>query len=161
MVLNIITEPNPALHKAARFLAPEEVKSDEIQKLISDLFETMYEKEGVGLAAVQAGRPLHICVIAGNYAKDKKDLVLINPKIKPASIFKEWGEEGCLSVPDVYGKVKRRKKIKVTALDKTGQQINFTASDFFARIIQHETDHLNGILFIEKAKGLHAVEPRL
>ncbi len=160
MVLPIVLEPNPILHQVGKDLTREEVKSTKIQKLIKDMIPTMYAKDGVGLAAPQVGESIQLCVIAKNFTPDqKKDLVLVNPKWQKLSVFRVWDEEGCLSVPEVYGQVRRYKKIKVEALNEKGEKISFTAQDFFARIIQHEVDHLNGILFIEKAKNLRREQP--
>jgi len=163
MLLNILIEPNPELHKLAADVNPADIGSPKIRKLIANMTETMYGRDGVGLAATQVGQPIQLCIIAKqfNLVNDKKDLVLINPKWEKSSIFKVWDEEGCLSVPELYGKVRRYRKIKVRALDENGKSISFTASDFFARVIQHEVDHLQGILFIEKAKELHEVEKEL
>ncbi|MBU0546020.1 peptide deformylase [Patescibacteria group bacterium] len=163
MLLNILQEPNPALHKQAEEIPPVDVENPKTQKLVADMIETMYERDGVGLAATQAGKPLQLCIIAKQYniLDENKDLVLVNPKWEKSSILKVWDEEGCLSVADIYGKVRRYRKIKVSALDEKGRKLNFSATDFFARVIQHEVDHLQGILFIEKAKDLHEVEKEL
>jgi len=162
MLLHILTEPNPLLHKIADNLSLEQVKSDEIQKLIKGLIETMYAKDGVGIAATQAGKLFQVCVIAIEFTQKKeKDLVLINPQWEKSSILREGGEEGCLSVPGIYGLVRRYKKIKVKALDEHGNRIEFTANNFLARIVQHEADHLNGMLFIEKAKKIHGLEQEI
>ena len=158
MTLKIITEPNPILHKVSKELTLDKLKSKKIQDLIKQMAPTMLLKDGVGLAAPQIGKSLQICVIHKNYTtKKNKDLILVNPTWKKVGIFRDWDEEGCLSVPDTYGKVKRYKKIKVEALNEKGEKLKFTASNFFARVIQHEVDHLNGILFIKKAKGIHKV----
>lgn len=162
MVRKIITEPNPILRKTGKLLSGPDFLSPETQKIIADLAETMYEKDGVGIAAPQIGESVQICLIAKDYTNDKeKDLVLINPVWQKKTIMKAWGEEGCLSVPDVFGDVKRYKKITVKYIDENGQPGTLTAEDFFARIIQHEVDHLNGILFIDKAKKLHKIENQL
>jgi peptide deformylase len=156
MILETIIEPNPILHKKSKELTLEEIQTEDIQNLIKQMIPTMYLKDGVGLAAPQINRSLQICVIHKNYTDKKdKDLVLVNPVWKKVGIFKDWDEEGCLSVPNTFGKVKRYKKIKVKALDRDGNKLEFTASNFFARVIQHEVDHLNGILFIEKARDIH------
>ena len=149
------------MHKVADNLTLEQIKSDKIQKLISDLKDTMYAQgHGVGIAATQVGKLVQVCVIEKEFSLDKsKDLILINPQWQKASILRDWDEEGCFSVPNIYGKVKRYKKIKVQALDEKGNKLEFIANNFLARIIQHEVDHLNGILFIEKAKDLHKYEP--
>ena len=162
MLLSITTEPNPLLRQVSRDLTAAEIKSTKIKDFIKDLTETMYVKDGVGIASVQAGQPIQLCVIAKAYTSKKdKDLILINPQFEKASLLREWDEEGCLSVPSIYGSVRRYKKIKVRALDENGEEIKFIAVDFFARIIQHEIDHLNGVLFIEKAKKLHTYEKKL
>ncbi len=163
MVYDIIIEPNPILHQRSADVVISEIPTKEIQKFIKDMVETMYVKDGVGLAAVQVNKPIQLLTIVKEYndLNKKEDLCLINPSWTKASAFKAWDEEGCLSVPEVYGKVKRYTKIKVKALDKNGKPIEFVAEKFFARIIQHEVDHLNGILFIEKAKDLHKIKKEL
>lgn len=160
MILNVPKEAeSPVLKEVSRSLTLEEIQSAEIKKFTKDLIETMYYKNGVGIASVQVARPIALCVIAKDFTPGKKaDLVLINPSFEKASILRDWDEEGCLSVPKIYGKVRRYKKIKVTALDVTGKKIQFIASNFFARICQHEIDHLNGVLFNSKAKNLHGLE---
>ncbi|MFA6486711.1 MAG: peptide deformylase [Candidatus Magasanikbacteria bacterium] len=160
MILPITTEPNPILHQVGARLSVAELKSDKIQKFIIDLTETMYQADGVGIAAPQVNQSIQLCVIAKQYSGRGAgaDLVLVNPVWTKMSVLKKTDEEGCLSVPHIYGKVKRYTKIKVKALDSNGRPIEFIAKDFPARVIQHETDHLNGILFIEKAKDLHKIE---
>ncbi|HSR88947.1 MAG TPA: peptide deformylase [Candidatus Udaeobacter sp.] len=159
MILEITKEPNPLLHQVSKNLTAEEINSKEIKEFVGNLIETMYAKDGVGIASVQVGNPIQLCIIAKNFTPSKKeDLILINPSFEKKSILREWSEEGCLSVPNIYGSVRRFKKIKVSALNAKGEKVEFMATDFFARIIQHEIDHLNGILFIEKAKKLHTYE---
>jgi len=159
MILPVTTEPNPLLHQVSKNLTAEEINSKEIREFLGNLIETMYAKDGVGIASVQVGNPIALCVIAKDFTPEKlSDLVLINPEFKKTSVLREWDEEGCLSVPNIYGSVRRYKKIKVSALNVKGEPIEFIATEFFARIIQHEIDHLNGILFIEKAKKLHTYE---
>lgn len=161
MSLQIITEPNKLLHAVAETLSIEQVKSKEINNLASELRDLMYAQDGVGIAATQVGALIKLCIIAKECVPAKeRDLILINPEWKKASTLREWGEEGCLSVPEIYGLVKRYKKIRVNALNAQGQVINFIAQDLFARVIQHEADHLNGILFIEKAKKLHKAKKK-
>lgn len=162
MILDILTEPNPILRQAGRKLSAADISDPKFRRFIDDLTETMYEKDGVGIASPQTGESIMMCVIAKNFTPDKtKDLVLINPVWEKRSVTRVSGEEGCLSVPLIYGKVKRYKKIKVNALDENGSPVEFDANDFFARIIQHEIDHLNGILFIDKAKGLYKIEKKI
>jgi peptide deformylase len=160
MVYDIVFEPTAMLHARSADVNPAEIKTREMQKFIKDMIETMYIKDGVGLAAVQVGRPIQLFTLIKtfNTLDPTEDLCLINPSWKKLSLLKSPDEEGCLSVPRIFGKIKRYKKIKVTALNKKGEKIEFIAENFFARIIQHEVDHLNGHLYIEKATGLHRVE---
>ena len=146
--LKILTNPNPLLRRQGRDLSFAELKSSKIQELIKDMTETMYKADGIGLAATQIGENVNLAVIA---VKDG-ELVLVNPKIVRYGLLKEHGEEGCLSVPGVWGTVKRSKSIKVKAMGLDGKTFEFKANGFFARVVQHETDHLNGILFIDKAE---------
>ncbi|MBU1165056.1 peptide deformylase [Patescibacteria group bacterium] len=125
-------------------------KSKEFQQLILDMDKTMQEKDGLGLAAPQIGKNINMVVINTSDGS----IVLINPKIMRKSWKKESAEEGCLSLPDIYGMVNRHKIIRVTAFDKQGKKIKFIAEDLFARVIQHEIDHLRGVLFIDKAKEI-------
>ncbi len=162
MLLEIFSEPNPILRKVAKQLTKEDIDSKKFKKFIKDLTETMYIRDGVGIAAPQVGESLMVCLIAKDFTPTKeKDLVLINPVWEKKSIIKTLDEEGCLSVPGVYGWVKRYKKIKVKALDEHGSTICFEAEDFPARVIQHEVDHLNGILFIDKTKKIRHAEKTL
>lgn len=148
MILPIITLPNPILRQRARELSPDEIKTSAIQKLIFDMKETVGPAGGIGLAAPQVGHSLRLIVIA----LQNRLMALINPEITNFSWRKETAEEGCLSVPQKFGAVKRARAIKVRALNENGEIIKFKAKDLFARVIQHEVDHLNGILFIDRAK---------
>ncbi len=159
MVYDIVFDPNPLLHKRSADIDPATITSREMQKCIKDMIETMYVKDGVGLAAVQVGKSIQLCTIVKSYnTYSKEDLCLINPTWEKLSKDTTNDEEGCLSIPELYGKVKRYSKIKVRAYDKKGKLIEFIAEDFFARIIQHEYDHLDGHLYTEKASDLHHAE---
>lgn len=160
MVYDILIEPNPILHARAADVNPADIPTREMQKFFKDMVETMYVKDGVGLAAAQVGVDKQVCTIikTHNSLNPREDLVLFNPRWEKLSRGQEWDEEGCLSVPGLYGKVKRYLKIKVRALDKRGRPVEFVAENFFAKIVQHEVDHLNGHLYIEKAKDLHSTE---
>lgn len=160
MLLDVTFEPSPILHKKGRDLTVAELSTPEFKKLVKDMTETMYVKDGVGIAAPQVGESLQLCVIAKKFSPMNKneDLVLVNPIWKKTSISKAWDVEGCLSVPEIYGEVKRYTKIKVQALNQFGEKIEFEAKDFPARIVQHELDHLNGVLFIEKARKLQRIK---
>ena len=148
MPLTIITEPNPILRQKAKEINKEELKSPGMKELILGMKEIVETAGGVGLAAPQVAKSLRLIVIF----LDNKKLILINPEIIKYSWRKEYAEEGCLSVPGNFGKVRRSKTIKVKALDEEGKNMEFTANNFFARVIQHEIDHLDGILFIDKIK---------
>jgi peptide deformylase len=159
MVYDIVFEPKEILHKKSKELSDQKINSKKTKQFIKDMVKTMYAKDGVGLAAVQVGQLQQLCTIVKQYnsINKKEDLCLVNPRWTKINKHQEWGEEGCLSVPGVFGKIKRYTKIKVRALDKNGEKLEFIAEGFFAKIIQHEVDHLNGRLYIEKAKDLHKV----
>ena len=161
MVYDIVFDPEPMLHRPSAPMDPAAITGRETQKFIKDMAETMYVKDGVGLAAVQIGKPIQLCTIVKqfNAFNAREDLCLINPRWTKISRHKTWDEEGCLSVPGLYGKIQRYTNIKVNALDGKGRPIEFVAENFFARIIQHEIDHLNGHLYIETAKDIHPAEP--
>lgn len=137
--------PDPILYKKSR----EVEKVDErIKELINDLMDTMYESDGVGLAAVQVGVRRRVLVIDD---RDGNILKMVNPEIT----FHEGnqlGKEGCLSVPGYQGDVERYEKVRVKYLDETGEEKEIEAEDFLARIIQHEYDHLEGIIYTDVAK---------
>ena len=161
MIKEILIEPNPILRQAAAEADADFIASPKFSELKKNLIDTLYSRDGAGIAAPQLGVSVAICVIGKNFTPEKKrDLILVNPVWTKSSLLTAVGEEGCLSVPDVWGKVKRYKKIKVKSLDENGQPINFIAEDFFARVIQHEVDHLRGILFIDKAKDLYTFEKK-
>lgn len=160
MTLEITTIPNPILRQTAKPIDTKTIADPEFQKFLDDLVETMYVKDGVGIAAPQVNRSIQVCVITKKYSTYEKgqDLVLINPFWEKLTRLQTKEEEGCLSIPHIVGKVKRYKKIKVRALDRRGKPIEFEANGFFARIAQHEIDHLNGILFIDRTEELFEIK---
>jgi len=121
-----------------------------IRKLIDDMAQTMYNADGVGLAAPQVGVSLRVIVLD----VDDELIELINPIIIKSEGC-ELGNEGCLSVPGVFGEVERFSEVTVTGLNRYGKNITITGTGLLARALQHEIDHLDGILFIEKAKTIH------
>lgn len=149
-ILPINTHPDEFLRNKTKDLSLEEVSSSEIQSFIDDLVLTMRKKDGIGLAAIQVGKLQSITAI------DTKDevLILINPKIVSKSLLKSASEEGCLSLPGIYGIVSRPKNIRVNGLSREGKEINMKMKGLLSRVTQHEIDHLNGILFIDKAKKI-------
>ena len=148
MIREILTHPNPKLYEKSLPIKVEDVSAGKYSKLISDMIETMNSKQGIGLAAPQIGELIRIVII------NTKDgpLPLLNPEIIKKSWRKSTDEEGCLSVPETYGSVKRSHSIEVKAYSQFGKEIKFKASGLFARVIQHEIDHLDGVLFIDKVK---------
>ncbi len=153
-VLEILQYPHPMLREKCRYLSPEEIRSDAIQTLIRDMIETMYAFEGtVGLAAPQVGHPVHLMVIDA-LAKTTRDKlkVIINAEIIQQSQWK-YAREGCLSFPEYLVTVKRARKVTGTYYDQTGTLQTEPFRDFEAVILQHEADHLEGILFIDRLQN--------
>ena len=127
---------------------------DEVKTLIDDMFETMYDANGVGLSAVQVGVLKSVITIGFDDDDGNKiEMALINPVIIEENDEEECGEEGCLSVPDIRDDVYRSITIKVKYLDIEGVEQILEASDFFARVLQHEIDHTNGIIFIDRLES--------
>jgi peptide deformylase len=127
----------------------------ELKKLVADMFETMYDAPGVGLAAIQVGVPKRIVTIdATRGEEEKRPLALINPEILWLSDEKLVHEEGCLSIPEYTDEVERPAKIKARFLDLEGRTIEIEAEELFARVLQHEIDHINGVLFIDHLSKL-------
>jgi len=143
MLLKIQTgQNNPILRKKSE---PVKKLTTEIKRLIFDMFQTMRVKDGLGLAAPQIGKSLRIIVVNAGY-----DICIINPQITKSSEEKEVQTEGCLSLPEVYVPVERCKEIEVEGLNEKGEEIKLMVKDLLARIIQHEIDHLDGILIVDK-----------
>lgn len=159
---------NPVLRDFAEPVPLEEIKGDKIKKIIEGMKNALAkEEEGVAIAAPQIGASLRIFVVSkkifelldgGKNAQNKfKDLVFINPEIIKLSKDKEVMEEGCLSVRDYYGKMKRATKAAVRAYDENGNVFERGGSRLLAQIFQHEVDHLNGILFTDTAKDVQKI----
>lgn len=148
-ILNILHYPDERLHKVAR---PVDKVDDGIRRLIDDMAETMYQAPGIGLAATQVD--VHLRVIVIDVSEDKTGLMaLINPRILQAdghTIF----EEGCLSVPGIYEEVERAQHVVIEALDRDGKSFKLEAEGLLAICIQHEMDHLEGKVFVEKLSRL-------
>ena len=157
-ILKVARMGHPVLRAKARPLEKAEIRSAAIQKLIDDMIDTMAEYHGVGLAAPQIHEGVRIFVAALDAGDDDEEesepIAVINPEITivGSDIVEDW--EGCLSIPDVRGRVPRAREIKVRAFDRTGARIELSAHDFPARVIQHETDHLDGVLFFDRMKSL-------
>lgn len=159
-ILKVARLGNPALRRVAEGLPLDQISSGQLQKFIDDMVETMKEHDGIGLAAVQVHESKQVVVleVADNPRYPQKPSVplsvLINPKITPLSndIEEDW--EGCLSIPELRGRVPRYKSIRVQARDRNGKELDFVASGFHARVIQHEWDHLNGKVFLDRMRDL-------
>lgn len=166
-IRKIETTPSSILRKKAKKVFKIDNK---IKKLILDMKETMQESGGIGIAAPQVGESLRIIVVElkGGKRKNGEEMptfpltVCINPEIKKCSKKTEIGEEGCLSVPDLWGSVERFKDIELVAEDENKKQIKISASDLVARVFQHEIDHLDGILYTDRAdyKTLHKINSK-
>jgi peptide deformylase len=162
MILEVVKYGHPALRQKGERIGKI---TPEIKKLVADMFETMHENHGIGLAAQQVGRALQLLVIDLRDVKDRPSwlelaglaapvndfmpLVLINPELKPGG-EPVAGGEGCLSFPEMFAEITRLESVDVKALNEKGKPIEFRCGGLLARAIQHEVDHLNGILFIDR-----------
>jgi peptide deformylase len=159
-ILKVARMGHPVLRAKARSLDKSDIKSAAIQRLIDDLIDTMVEYHGIGLAAPQVHESVRIFVAALDAAEDGEEaepVVLINPEIAivGSDIVDDW--EGCLSIPDIRGRVPRAREIQLRAFDRKGDRIELHAHDFPARVIQHETDHLDGVLFFDRMRSLETL----
>jgi peptide deformylase len=155
--LQIVTYPHPTLRHKSQ---PIKRVDANLRKMVSQMFELMYEARGVGLAANQVDLPFRLFV--ANLQSDPEEgeeLVFINPVIsRPKGL--EEKEEGCLSLPELYGPVKRPETVQVTAYTLRGEEIEAKLSGFAARVVQHETDHLDGVMFIDRLSETEAMAAR-
>jgi peptide deformylase len=166
-ILKVARMGHPVLRARAKPLDAADIKSPRIQQLIDDMFETMQEYQGVGLAAPQVHESVRLFVAGFAPGVDDDDdeeeeervplMALINPEITIVGddTAEDW--EGCLSIPDVRGRVPRAREIKVKAYDRRGRRIEINARGFTARVIQHETDHLDGVLFFDRMESLETL----
>ncbi|REL31237.1 peptide deformylase [Thalassotalea euphylliae] len=144
-VLSVLRFPDERLRTKAE---PVTQVNDEIRKIVDDMFETMYDENGVGLAATQVN--IHQRIVVMDCSDDKSDpLTLINPEIINKSDETFINEEGCLSVPGCYAKVTRHEQVTVKALDRDGNEFTRDADELLSICIQHELDHLAGVLFVD------------
>jgi peptide deformylase len=174
-ILKVARMGHPVLRARAKPLEPADIKSPVIQQLIDDMFETMQEYQGIGLAAPQVHESLRLFVagIAPKVVDDDEDddddddddeeddrvplMVLINPEITIVGDGTADDWEGCLSIPDIRGRVTRAREIKVRAYDRRARRIEISARNFMARVIQHETDHLDGVLFFDRMQSFETL----
>jgi peptide deformylase len=150
---------HPVLRELARPLEKSDLKSPFVQKLIDDMIETMHEYHGVGLAGPQVheGRRIFVALLDEEPGPDSDAVVIINPEIVPNAQTREEGWEGCLSIPEIRGMVPRFTDITVRALDRDGKAIELQLKGFPARVAQHETDHLDGVLFFDRMTSLQSL----
>ena len=160
-LLKIIRLGHPKIRQEAEPVSLEELHSSEIQRLIDDMVETMRDAHGVGIAAPQVHVAKQIIVIEVSPENPRYPnqpavplMVLLNPTIVDHAETTEEGWEGCLSVPDLRGLVPRWTRVSVNGLDRRGQSVQLDAEGFFARVIQHEVDHLNGRVFLDRLPDL-------
>jgi peptide deformylase len=155
-ILKVAHMGHPVLRERARPLDKSELKDPFLQKLIDDMIETMHEYHGVGLAGPQVHEGLRLFVALLDEDPDSKSeaTAIINPEIVPNGSDKCEGWEGCLSIPDIRGMVPRFSDITVVALDRLGWRVERRLKDFPARIAQHETDHLDGVLFFDRMSSM-------
>lgn len=158
-ILKVARMGHPVLRQKARPIEPRELKTVLLQRLIDDMIDTMYEYGGVGLAAPQVheGLRLFVASLDPDGKGESEPIAIINPEIAPmgAEIVEGW--EGCLSIPDIRGRVPRAQHIKLAALGRDGKRLEIDAQEFPARVIQHETDHLDGILFFDRMRSFETL----
>jgi peptide deformylase len=162
-ILKVARLGHPILRRVAEPVSPEAIRAPEIQRLIDDMLETMDEYDGAGLAApqVHVSRRIVIYGVRSNPRYPDADevplTVLVNPTITPASRDVEEDWEGCLSVPEMRGMVPRVTRVKVDGLDRDGKPLRFTAQGFHARVVQHECDHLDGVVYLDRMQSLQTL----
>lgn len=159
-IREIVTLPNKILRQKARKVTSFDA---ELQTLIDDMVETMRAAPGVGLAAPQVDVPLRVIVVEFREDPEEEEIppklyTLVNPEITRASAEEELGTEGCLSIPRIVGDVERPITVTMKGLNRRGQSVKIKASGWLARIFQHELDHLNGVLFVDRAERVWQVE---
>jgi len=161
-IREIVTLPDPVLRKKARKISDF---GPELQTLVDDMVETMREAPGVGLAAPQVGIPLQLIVVEYSEQDEDQEIeaprklyTIVNPEIIRVSDEQELGTEGCLSIPGFVGDVERPLAITLKGVNRRGKPVRIKADGWLARIFQHEVDHLNGVLFIDRADKVWKVE---
>ena len=154
-ILKVSRLGHPVLRTKVAEVSRDLLATPRIQTLIDNMIETMYEYTGVGLAAPQIHESLSIAVIESRSPRGEIPLtVLVNPvvTVMDESLIEDW--EGCLSIPELRGRVPRYRKLRVDAMDRNGKQVQFVAEDFFARVVQHEVDHLMGHVYPDRMRDL-------
>jgi peptide deformylase len=158
-ILKVARMGHPVLRERAKALDKSALRQPLVQKLIDDMIDTMHEYHGVGLAAPQIheGVRLFVGLLDDEPGPDSEAIALVNPEIVPQGEARQEGWEGCLSIPDIRGMVPRYTDILVKALDRDGKAIELRLKNFAARIAQHETDHLDGVLFFDRMTSMQSL----
>ncbi len=156
-ILPIVKLGHPALRTPAQPIPAEGIADPGLQALIDDMAATMAEARGVGLAAPQVGREIQLFVYGAPGPPEIPFRTVINPMLtpQPGELLYEW--EGCLSIPDLRGLVPRHPAVRVQGLDREGRPLDYVASGFEARIVQHEFDHLNGVVYLDRMRDLRSL----
>lgn len=163
MILKVARLGHPVLRMTAKPVDPDRIKTAEFQRLLDDMVDTMREYTGVGLAAPQVHLPLRIAVLEVDHHPRYPDMpavpltFLINPEVEiiDSGTVEDW--EGCLSIPDMRGRVPRYRKLRVAALGRRGETLDFVASGFHARVVQHENDHLKGEVYLDRMPDMRSL----
>jgi peptide deformylase len=159
-ILKVARMGHPVLRAVAHPVERAEIRSAPVQKLIDDMIDTMIEYHGVGLAAPQVHEGLRVFVAmldTSEEGAEAKPIAIINPEVIPVGgdVVEDW--EGCLSIPDIRGRVPRSREVKLRAFDRDGARLELLAHDYPARVIQHETVHLDGILFFDRMRSFESL----
>ena len=160
-ILKVARLGHPVLRQKASDVEIKDIKAGKFAALLDDMIETMHAYEGVGLAGPQVHEGVRLFVATLDAGRDveapSEPIAIVNPEITPVTneVVEDW--EGCLSIPDIRGRVPRLREIKVRAFDRNGERIEIRAANFSARVIQHETDHLDGILFFDRMKSFESL----
>lgn len=162
MILKVARIGHPVIRGTAREIPLDRVRSAEVQRLIDDMVETMHEYDGVGVAGPQVHVSLRLAVLEVPAADDRSRepvplMAILNPRLTPIGDEKVPGWEGCLSVPDLRGIVPRYRRVRLEALDREGRTIDLQADGFFARVLQHECDHLDGRVYLDRMEGMRSL----
>jgi peptide deformylase len=163
MILKVARLGHPVLRALAQPVDPAVIKTVDFQQLLDDMVETMHEYAGVGLAAPQIHLPLQVAVLQVENHPRYPEMppvplsCLINPRVEilDSTLIEDW--EGCLSIPEMRGIAPRYKQLRVRALGRNGEELDFVASDFHARVIQHETDHLKGDVYLDRMASMKSL----
>jgi peptide deformylase len=162
MILKVARIGHPVIRAAAREVPADKIRSPELQRLLDDMAETMQEYDGVGLAGPQVHVGLRVAVLEVPASDDRAReavplMAIVNPRLTPVGEEKFPGWEGCLSVPDLRGIVPRHTRVRLQAFDREGKPIDLEAQGFFARVLQHECDHLDGRVYLDRMEGLRSL----